>query len=281
MSLKLMYITNQVSVAQIAEKAGVDRIFVDMEFIGKSKRQGGMDTVQSHHTVEDVKRIKEAVSTADVMVRINPIHDETEDYMSSVSEIDAVIEAGADIIMLPYFKTIEEVMTFLKFVDGRVKTLLLIETPEAAELVDEILKLDGVDEIFVGLNDLSLGYGKVFMFEVLADGTVERICRKCEDAKIPYGFGGIAALGKGDLPAEYIIKEHYRLGSTCVILSRSFCDVAKMSNEDKIRDIFNAGIRQIREFEQSCLGKDTDFEDNRKELIRRVEIVKNKKLNQM
>lgn len=281
MSLKLMYITNQVSVAQIAEKSGVDRIFVDMEFIGKSKRQGGMDTVQSHHTVEDVKRIKEAVSTADVMVRINPIHNETEDYMSSVSEIDAVIEAGADIIMLPYFKTIEEVMTFLKFVDGRVKTLLLIETPEAAELIDEILKLDGVDEIFVGLNDLSLGYGKVFMFEVLADGTVERICRKCEDAKIPYGFGGIAALGKGDLPAEYIIKEHYRLGSTCVILSRSFCDVAKMSNEDEIRDIFNAGIRQIREFEQSCLGKDTDFEDNRKELIRRVEIVKNKKLNQM
>jgi len=281
MSLKLMYITNQVSVAQIAEKSGVDRIFVDMEFIGKSKRQGGMDTVQSHHTVEDVKRIKEAVSTADVMVRINPIHNETEDYMSSVSEIDAVIEAGADIIMLPYFKTIEEVMTFLKFVDGRVKTLLLIETPEAAELIDEILKLDGVDEIFVGLNDLSLGYGKVFMFEVLADGTVERICRKCENAKIPYGFGGIAALGKGDLPAEYIIKEHYRLGSTCVILSRSFCDVAKMSNEDEIRDIFNAGIRQIREFEQSCLGKDTDYEDNRKELIRRVEIVKNKKLNQM
>lgn len=281
MSLKLMYITNQASVAQIAEKAGVDRIFVDMEFIGKAKRQGGMDTVQSHHTVEDVRRIKEVVSTADVMVRINPIHDELESYMSSANEIDAVIEAGADIIMLPYFKKIEEVTAFIKYVDGRVKTLLLIETPEAAELVDEILKLDGVDEIFVGLNDLSLGYGKVFMFEVLADGTVERICQKCRDAKISYGFGGIAALGKGDLPAEYIIKEHYRLGSTCVILSRSFCDVAKMSNEDEIRDIFNAGIRQIREFEQSCLGKDTDFEDNREELIRRVEIVKNKKLNQM
>ncbi len=281
MSLKLMYITNQVSVAQIAEKSGVDRIFVDMEFIGKAKRQGGMDTVQSHHTVEDVKRIKEAVSTADVMVRINPIHNETEDYMSSVSEIDAVIEAGADIIMLPYFKTIEEVMTFLKFVDGRVKTLLLIETPEAAELIDEILILDGVNEIFVGLNDLSLGYGKVFMFEVLADGTVERICRKCEDAKIPYGFGGIAALGKGDLPAEYIIKEHYRLGSTCVILSRSFCDVAKMSGEDEIRDIFDEGIKNIRAYEQSCLGKDADFENNQKELMRRVEMIRNKKLQQV
>ena len=34
-----------------AEKAGVDWIFVDMEFIGKVDRQGGLDTVQNHHTI--------------------------------------------------------------------------------------------------------------------------------------------------------------------------------------------------------------------------------------
>lgn len=59
MGLKLMYITNNPEVAQIAERAGVDRIFVDMEYIGKSERQGGMDTVQSHHTLEDVKKFHE------------------------------------------------------------------------------------------------------------------------------------------------------------------------------------------------------------------------------
>lgn len=57
MSLKLMYITNRPEIAQIAETAGVDRIFVDLEYIGKAERQGGMDTVQSHHTLEDVKKI--------------------------------------------------------------------------------------------------------------------------------------------------------------------------------------------------------------------------------
>ena len=31
-----MYITNRADIAQIAESAGVDRIFVDLEFIGKS-----------------------------------------------------------------------------------------------------------------------------------------------------------------------------------------------------------------------------------------------------
>ena len=52
-----MYITNRPEIAQIAETAGVDRIFVDLEYIGKAERQGGMDTVQSHHTLEDVKKI--------------------------------------------------------------------------------------------------------------------------------------------------------------------------------------------------------------------------------
>ena len=59
-----MYITNRPEVARIAEQAGVDWIFVDMEFIGKDVRQGGLDTVQNHHTVEDVRRIKQAVTNA-------------------------------------------------------------------------------------------------------------------------------------------------------------------------------------------------------------------------
>ena len=60
MSLKLMYITNRSDIAQIAESAGVDRIFLDMEYIGKSDRQGGMDTVQNHHTLEDIKMIADS-----------------------------------------------------------------------------------------------------------------------------------------------------------------------------------------------------------------------------
>ena len=86
--LKLMYITNKPEVAQIAESAGADRIFVDLEYIGKALRQGGMDTVQSHHTAEDVAKIREAVTKADVMVRINPIHEAAKEYASSKEEIE-------------------------------------------------------------------------------------------------------------------------------------------------------------------------------------------------
>ena len=97
MSLKLMYITNRPDVAKIAESAGVDRIFVDMEYIGKDDRQGGMNTVQNHHTIDDIKRVRQAIVSAQLLVRVNPIHEATDDYCSSREEIDDSIEAGADI----------------------------------------------------------------------------------------------------------------------------------------------------------------------------------------
>lgn len=270
MALKLMYITNRPEIAQIAESAGVDRIFVDMEYIGKSQRQGGMDTVQSHHTVEDVATVKNAITTAELIVRVNPIHGETQEFCSSEEEINDVIANGADIIMLPYFKTAAEVREFVRLVDGRARTLPLVETVEAVNDVDEILDIDGIDEIFVGLNDLSLGYGKKFMFELLSDGTVEYLCNKFKKKGISYGFGGIASLGKGLIPSECIIKEHYRLGSTCSILSRSFCNIDKIKHFGIISSTFVNGIREIRALENECERYMDYFIDNKRKVAELV-----------
>ena len=271
MALKLMYITNNPRVAEIAQNSGVERIFIDMEYIGKDMRQGGMDTVQNHHTIEDIQAVRKAVTTAEIITRINPIHEASSVYCSSEEEINAAIQAGSDILMLPFFKKVEEVREFLRLVNGRVKTMALLETPEAVDVVDEILELPGLDEMLVGLNDLSLGYGKKFMFELLADGTVEKLCSKFKQKGISYGFGGIGRLGQGMLPAEYIIREHYRLGSTCVILSRSFCNVNQIANMDTIKEIFTDGVRDIRNLERECQEQGTDyFEVNHEEVDRRV-----------
>ena len=267
MPLKLMYITPRPEIAQIAQETGVDRIFVDMEYIGKSARQGGMDTVQSHHTPEDIKRIKAVQTSFELLVRCNPMHDKTDDYESSEEEIDGIVACGADVIMLPYFKTAREVARFLDAVNGRAKTMLLFETPESVENVDEILSLRGIDEVFVGLNDLSLGYGMKFMFQLLADGTVEALCNTFRKKGLPYGFGGIAALGKGMLPAEYVIKEHYRLGSTCAILSRSFCNTSLITDISEVEQIFKEGLVQIRAYEEECARADDDeLFENKKQL---------------
>ncbi len=267
MSLKLMYITNRPEVALIAEAAGVDRIFLDMEYIGKQLRQGGMDTVQCQHTAEDVANIRRVIRRAQVLVRCNPIHDATAEYTSTEDEIDAVIHSGADVIMLPYFKTAGEVERFLNAVNGRASTMLLLETPEAVEHIDEILSLDGIDEIHIGLNDLSLGYHKRFMFELLSDGTVDMLCEKIRRKGIPYGFGGIASLGKGALHSEYIIAEHYRLGSGCAILSRSFCDMNYVESLDAARIIFKNGLQSIREYESFCEQQSSSFFENNRRTV--------------
>ena len=275
--LNLMYITNDPAVARIAEAYGVDRIWVDMEFIGKAVRQGGMDTVQLHHTIGDIRAIRAAVSKSEVLVRVNPIHEATADYGDSAWEIPAAIDAGADVVMLPFFKTVDEVQTFLRLVDGRAKTMLLVETPEAVEIIDDILALDGIDEIHIGLNDLSLGYGMKFMFELLTDGTVERLCRKFRARGISYGFGGIAALGKGMLPAESIIREHYRLGSTRAILSRSFCNTGIVTDPAEIERVFRSGMADIRALEAECAAHAPDdayFTENQRQVELAVKVIR-------
>ncbi len=244
MSLTLMYITNNPDIALIAQKAGVDRIWVDMESLDKELRQGGMDTVQSHHTIEDIKKLRCVVTDAQLQVRINHMYDGSEE------EIEQAIMAGADVIMLPYFKTRKEVEDFIRFVNGRAKTIILVETIEAYEDIDNILEVPGIDEVHIGLNDLHLAYGKDFMFELLVDGTVHSLCEKFRKKGIKFGFGGIARVGYGMLPAEYIITEHYAQGSQMAILSRGFCDANKVENPKDIEDIFIKGVKDIREKEK-------------------------------
>lgn len=263
-----MYITNQPEVAQIAEDAGVDRIFIDMEFIGKDLRQDGLDTVQNHHTIEDIEKIRKVIKKAQLMVRINPIHEGYEGYMDSREEIDAAIEAGADILMLPYFSTPEEVEKYISYVDKRAITLPLLENAKAVECLDEILTIQGIDQIHIGLNDLSLDLGRKFLFEILADGTVDQICETIKKYGIPFGFGGFGRVGQGMLPAEMIIKEHYRLGSSCGILSRSFCNTSKITDIEEIQKIFQEGVKAIRAYEKTCVD---GFEENHKALGKIVE----------
>ena len=266
-----MYITNKPIVAKIAEASGVDWIFLDMEFIGKDARQGGLDTVQNHHTVKDIANIKAVVKKAKVLVRINPIHEALPNYPSSKDEIDASIAAGADILMLPFFKTVEEVKEFIRLVGGRAKTLLLMETVEAANLVDEILEVPGIDMIHLGLNDMHLELGMKFMFELLANGTVEKLGNKIKAKGIPFGFGGIATLDGGALPGSMVLKEHVRLGSSMVIVSRSFCNTDIVTDLNEVKRIFDTGISGLRALEKEASQADAAYlEENRKAVVAAV-----------
>lgn len=262
--MKLMYLTANPEAAILAENAGVDRIFLDLEILGKN-RQVHLDTFISHASIDDVKKLRKVVKKAQFLVRCNPVHPGLR------QEIERIIEDGADMIMLPYFKTVEEVSTFLDIIAGRVRTVLLFETKEAVELVDEILSLDGIDEVYIGLNDLHISYGMKFLFEPLSDGTVEYLCKKFREKGLPYGFGGIAKIGEGLLRSECLIAEHKRLGSTSVILSRTFRNEVDASRPI---DDFDREITLLRNREEEVSHWDeAKFEENKKEVFELIEII--------
>jgi 2-keto-3-deoxy-L-rhamnonate aldolase RhmA len=214
--MRFIFITNVPDTAVHALASGVDRLMVDLEIHGKVERQGHLSTVISRHTFDDLAAIREAAPRADIMVRLNPVHEGTS------TEINQAVALGASIVMLPMFSDAETVRRFSGMVAGRLPICLLVETVGSMDALGEIVRIPGIDEIHIGLNDLHLELGNTFMFEPMANGLVDRMADIIRDAGLPFGVGGIARIGEGLLPAEIVLAEHARLGSSAAILSRTF-----------------------------------------------------------
>lgn len=243
--MQLIFITNKIDLAKHAQDAGIDRIMVDLEFLGKVERQGHLDTLISRHSLADVARLRSGLDSSDLDVRCNPIHPD------SRAEIETILDLGADRIMLPMFKSRAEVDIFLELVAGRAKTCLLLETPQALARMDEILSAPGINEVHLGLNDLHLAMGLDFMFELLSGGIVEYGLKKIRNNGLIAGFGGISRVGTGLLDASLVISEHVRLGSQVAILSRAFHGGATTVSEMKKTLNLHDEIKKIRDIVQT------------------------------
>jgi hypothetical protein len=248
--MQLMMIVNDPRIARYVVKHGVDRIFVDLESLGKLERQGHRDTWLSRHTLDDVARVREAVGDATLLVRLNPWNPDSAD------EIDAAIARGADLLMLPMFRALEEVAGFAGAVGARVPVIPLAETAEAMDILPQVVRTPGVGEVYIGLNDLHLSLGQRFMFEPLANGMLDHAATQLRDAGMPFGFGGLARVGEGQLPAEMIIAEHVRLGSTRAILSRTFHRQAASLEALLAEMDFPREVGLLREAHARALGLD-------------------------
>ncbi len=262
MNMRLMYITNDIKVGKIAEKAGVDWVFVDLEYIGKESRQANRNTVISAHTINDVKNMRNAIEKSELLVRINPIGE------WSKKEIEQVVDAGADIVMLPFFKTKEEVEKFISMVERKAKTCLLVETMDAVNSIDEILNVNGINYIHIGLNDIHIERKTTFMFEFLAEGYIDKLAEKIKQKNIPFGFGGMARIGHLVPPAEHILTEHYRVDSTGVILARSFCNYKDFDDLQEFEKVFVNELQKIRDYEKLLKEKSKEFFEHNKEVTK-------------
>jgi hypothetical protein len=247
-----LFITNKPDLAAFAEACGVSRIFIDLEYNGKVERQGHLDTVISRHCFTDISTVKAALSSSELLVRLNPFYDGSE------LEVNRAIEAGADILMLPMCRTIEEIDKFGSYIAGRARFIPLIETVAAANIINNICELDCVDEIHIGLNDLHMELQYSFMFELLANGYVDSLVGQLSK---PFGIGGIARIGEGTVPGELVMSEHVRLKSSSVILSRAFHLRAQSLDELRQKIDLNKELVKLNECRKVLLTQN-DAEKN-------------------
>lgn len=265
--LKLMILAADPQSAIDAQNAGVDRVFYDLEYIGKESRQHGRNTVKSMNSIDDIPAVRKVLDKTELLVRTNPIHAYTK------MEVDKAIEYGADVLMLPMVMDQHDVEQYVSYVNGRCKVCIMIETAAAMARLDKILAVPGVDELFIGLNDLHISMGLTFMFEFLSNGLLEYIADKCNKAGMPFGFGGIARIGEGDLPSDNILGEHVRLGSTSVILSRTFKGVVGVDKNARPIDL-GKEVQKVRDrVAEIAQWNEEQHNDNRKKISDAVDKV--------
>lgn len=240
--LELIQITNDPAFARRCDALAGFRLFVDLERLGKAERQAGRNTFISAHQPGDIGKIKRVLRGSPLMVRVNPLHDQTP------REVDAALQQGADRLMLPMFTRASEVREFTQLVAGRVPVTLLLETAAALACLDEWVATPGLDEVYVGLNDLHVSMDLRFMFEPLALGLLDRIAAAVKQQRLRFGFGGIARLDEGLLPGRDVLAEHLRLGSGSVILSRTF-------HRGEDGDPFEAEVEKLRQAEAQLLQR--------------------------
>jgi len=168
------------------EQCGLERIGIDIERIGKHGRQRALRAPWiSDHRLEDLAVLAPLVRHARLFVRLNPIHPAT------ATEIESALAGGARSLMLPQFSEPREVEQFIRLVGGRAECLLLLETPGALARIDDILAVPGIDELMVGLNDLSLSLRLRHPLELAASPLLDFIAGRARAAGVAFGFGGV------------------------------------------------------------------------------------------
>lgn len=206
------------ALARRADAAGVDRIGLDLETIGKAERQKGLGTWVSQHREEQLADLREAVGPGRLFCRTNPIHP------GSRAEIERLLAFGVDTLMLPMFRTPEEVERFVAYVDGRAEAVVLLEHCDAAARVEQIVRVPGIDHVHVGLTDLALSLNVKNRFGLMATPLLDRIAAAVHGEGLRLAIGGIgrAMDVSQPVPTDLVYAQYPRLGATGALVSRAF-----------------------------------------------------------
>jgi 2-keto-3-deoxy-L-rhamnonate aldolase RhmA len=140
-------------------------------------------------------------------------------------------------------------------VSGRAQAWILLETAPALVRAKEIVATPGIDRVHVGLNDLHLSLRLNFMHESVAGGMLDHVAAMIAIAhqRPKFGFGGGARLSENHpVNPKDVLREHVRLGSSAIILSRTFHKDASSADELRAQMNLDEEIRSIRDVLESA-----------------------------
>ncbi len=153
---------------------------------------------------------------------------------------------GTQVLMLPMFERAREVARLIELVAGRATVVPLLETRAALAGIADLIHVDGLQEIHVGINDLALSLGVRNRFEVLVSEAVQRVCETLRGAGFRLGIGAIGRLDDGRLPIppDLVYSRYARLGASAALVARSFA--ASDASGDELAHQIAASRARIR-----------------------------------
>jgi 2-keto-3-deoxy-L-rhamnonate aldolase RhmA len=238
--------TDDPALAAAADRAGIDRVGLDLERLGKQARQADDPTMWlSPHVEGSLAAVRAELSRASVFVRTNPLHAGWRD------EVDRLLDAGAEVLMLPDFGSADDVAEALAVIGRRALLVPLLETVDALADVERLARLEGLVEVHVGLNDLSRGLGVRNRFAVLVRPELERAAVTLRAAGLRVGVGGIARADSSasstrelPIPSDLVYAQYPRLGATGALIARSFL-AGLPSGDGALRDAVAAARSRL------------------------------------
>jgi len=251
--------TNDPGLARRADAAGVDRIGLDLETRGKASRQRGLPTWISTHDVVQLPAICDALHTASPFVRCNPLN------ARSREEVEYLLDHGVAILMLPNFTDLGDVERFLRIVDGRATVVPLVERLAALKAVQGFSVLHEINEIHIGLNDLSIDLGFKNRLAILATDLIADAALAARDAGLRLSVGGVGRAMDDSLPvpSDLVYAQYPRLNATGALISRSFRPelldtpglAAEIARSRERMEFWARAGRQVREKAREALAQ--------------------------
>jgi len=235
--MDLIYITDKPEEVEIACEAGISFIMIDLEHIGKAKRQPNMNTRISNHSFSSLAAIQKIIGTcqSSLIVRCNSLD------VISRSEIRDINNSDAEFIMVPMIRSETDIKQAYSLLGRSKKLIFLLETATSYVYRDNIMsELKESDICYLGLNDMSIEFNLRHMMDLYKYEIVKDFASTFNKWGIRFGVGGIGIPKKEyTLSVNDIISYQKGYNSTLSILTRDWSNII-------YGDEFTLGINELR-----------------------------------